>query len=152
MVNIKENLWLVALVAGILGIITIFVPAWAVFDSEVNFWFWSMYIYNGEIDFIPTDEPLFTLGLVTTFIIIIGTAILLFMGLFAKLREKRFDILGIIGGVLLIIAPIVFFAGTEAEYTGYFEYYNVNVGLILPFIAGALGIFSGVMGIMEKRG
>lgn len=150
MVNIKENLWLIALVAGILGVISLLTPGWG-YDGEVYLWFFSMYVADGDIDFIPTDEPLYSLGLTTAFILIIGTAIMLFMGLFAKLRDKQINILGIIGGVLFIIAPIVFFAGVEAEYPGYFEYYQVNAGLIIPFIAGALGIFAGIMGIMEKR-
>ena len=111
MVNIKENLWLIALVAGILGIVTIFTPAWGYSDANFYVWFFSMYIIDGDIDFIPTDAPLYSLGMIATVIIVIGTVILLFVGLFAKLKEKRIDILAIIGGVLFIIAPILVYAG-----------------------------------------
>ncbi len=152
MVSIKENIWLIALVAGILGIVTIFTPAWGYSGYDHFAWFWNMMVTNGEIDFLPTGEPIYDLGIITTIILVIGTAILLFMGLFAKLKERRFDILGLIGGVLLIIAPIVYFAGVESEYSGFFDYYEVSVALILPFFAGALGIVAGVLGIMEKRG
>jgi hypothetical protein len=152
MVNIKENLWLIALVAGILGIVTIFTPAWGFADYNHFAWFWNLMVTDGEIDFIPSGEPIYDLGMITTLILVIGTAVLLFMGIFAKLKDRRFDILALIGGALLIIAPIVYFAGVESEYSGFFDYYEVNVALILPFIAGALGILAGIMGFMEKRG
>ena len=151
MVSIKENLWLVALIAGILGIITIFTPAWGSASEEAIVWFWNLYVDNGRVDFLESGSPLYNLGITTTLIIVIGTALLLFMGLFAKIKEKRIDLLGIIGGALLIIGPIVFFAGAESEHPGFFPGYDINVALILPFIAGALGIFAGVMGIIENR-
>ena len=109
MVNIKENLWLVALVAGIMGIISIFTPAWGQSGYNVYVWFWNLYSEDGNVDFFDSDFPLYNLGIATTIIILIGAAVLLFMGLFAKLKERKFDILGIIGGALLIVAPIVFF-------------------------------------------
>ncbi|MFX1376925.1 MAG: hypothetical protein ACFFA0_14060 [Promethearchaeota archaeon] len=151
MVDIKENLWLIAIVAGILGIITIFTPAWGYSSYNAYIWFWNLVIEDGHVEFIDSDRPLYKIGIATTIILIIGTLILLFMGIFAKLKEKRYDILGIVGGILLIVAPIVFFAGAASEYYGFFDVYDVNIALFLPFFGGALGVLAGVMGILEKR-
>lgn len=151
MVNIKENLWLVALIAGILGIITIFTPAWGSASEGAIVWFWNLYIDDGHVDFMEPESALYKIGTATTILLVIGTVLMFVMGLLTKLRDKQINILGIIGGALLILGPIVFFAGVESEYPGFFPGYEVNVALILPFIAGALGIFAGVMGIMENR-
>ena len=151
MVNTKENLWMVALLAGILGIITIFTPAWGSTSEGALFWFWNLYVDDGHVDFIESGSALYNLGIATTLILVIGTALLLFIGLFAKIKDRQFEILGIISGIILIIGPIVFFVGVESEYPGFFSGYDVNVALILPFIAGALGVFAGVMGIIENR-
>ena len=151
MVNTKENLWMVALLAGILGIITIFTPAWGSTSEGALFWFWNLYVDDGHVDFIESGSALYNLGIATTLILVIGTALLLFIGLFAKIKDRQFEILGIISGIILIIGPIVFFVGVESEYPGFLSGYDVNVALILPFIAGALGVFAGVMGIIENR-
>ncbi|MFX0029986.1 MAG: hypothetical protein ACFE8B_12295 [Candidatus Hermodarchaeota archaeon] len=148
----NNEIILMVLIAGILGIVSIFIPAWGSSGFNAYVWFWNLILQDGEIDFIETGEPLYNIGIGTTIILVIGTAILLFMGIFAKLKEKRVDILGIIGGALLIIAPIVFFAGAESEYSGFFSVYELQPAILLPFVGGALGIFAGIKGIMEKRG
>jgi hypothetical protein len=152
-INIKENLWLISLVAGIIGIITIFTPAWTIFSGS-NYsigWLWNLYAYNGSVDFIPSDEPIYTLGLVATILIAIGTGVLLLGGILKKMKDREINLLYLIGGILPIIAIIIYLAGVEAEYPGWWNAYTINVAGILPFIAGGLGIFAGVMGIMEQR-
>ena len=41
-------------------------------------------------------------------------------------------------------------AGITAEEETFWEYYNVNVGSILPFFAGSIAILAGVMGLLRK--
>lgn len=152
MVDLKEDLWLYTLIAGILGIITIFTPAVGITEGSnyVYIWIWNLYATNDIIDFIQTDEPLYNIGVATTIIISIGTIILLLTGLLDKLKNKKLDLFKIIGGLLLLIGPIVYMAGITAEEETFWEYYNVNVGSILPFFAGSIAILAGVMGILRK--
>ncbi|MHA1913771.1 MAG: hypothetical protein ACW986_02715 [Promethearchaeota archaeon] len=150
MISIKDKLWLFAIIAGILGIITLFTPAWGLGNSIA--WLWNLFVNNGVADFIDANEPIYTLGIVSTVIIIIGTVLTLLSGILAKLKDKEILILYIIGGALLITGIIVYMAGTAVEYPTFWRYYTVNVASILPYIGGALGIFAGVMGIMENRG
>jgi len=151
LVDIKENIWIIALVAGILGLVSLFTPAWGVDNNVV--WFWNMFLSDGDIDFIDTDEVLYDIGIATTIVLVIGTCITLFSGILAKLKESKNlnMILYLVGGILLIMGPIVYFSATEAEYGGFWDYYDIQVGIILPFIAGGLAILAGVMGLITQR-
>ena len=136
MVDLKEDLWLYTLIAGILGIITIFTPAVGITEGSnyVYIWIWNLY----------------NIGVATTIIISIGTIILLLTGLLDKLKNKKLDLFKIIGGLLLLIGPIVYLAGITAEDETFWEYYNVNVGSVLPFFAGSIAILAGIMGLLRK--
>lgn len=149
----KENLWLSALLGGILGVIAFFTPAWSHFNSEsAVVWLWNLYFSDGEFGFIDTEEALFALGIVSAVLLIIGFVILLVTGIIGKRKPvKIFNTLWLIGGILLIISPIIYLAGSEIEYSGFWTAYMVSAACILPFIAGALGLFAGITGILEQR-
>lgn len=151
--NIKENLWLLSIIAGILGVITIFTPAWSYIyggDSGAG-WLWGLYVENGEANFIPSDEPIVILGIVATIMIAIGTVLLLLGGILTKIKDREINLLYLVGGILPIIAAIIYIAGVAAEYSGWWTVYTINVASIFPFIAGGLGLVAGIMGLMEKR-
>lgn len=152
MVNLKEDLWLYTLIAAILGIITIFTPAVGITEGSnyVYIWIWNLYATNDIIDFVQTEEPLYNIGVATTIIILIGTLILLLTSLIDMLKNKKLDLFKIIGGILLLIGPIVYLAGITAEDETFWEYYNINVGSILPFFAGGIAILAGIMGLLRK--
>lgn len=153
MVDIKDKFWLISIVAGILGVITIFTPAWTYLGGGGTsiVWLWNMYVNNGVVDFIEVDTPLFALGLVSTIIIAIGTWLLLFAGILTKVKNREIFLLYLIGGILPIVGSIVYSAGAAVEYPTFWLVYDVNVAIILAFFAGGLGIFVGVMGLMEQR-
>ena len=153
MVDFKGNLWLISIVAGIIGVITIFTPAWGYLSGSENVaaWLWGLYINNGNVNFIDLDEPIVILGIISTLIIAIGTLPLLLGGILTKVKDREISLLYLVGGILPIIGIIVFLAGTESLYSGWWSYYIVHVGTILAFIAGGLGISAGVISIMENR-
>jgi hypothetical protein len=155
MINIKENLWLLVIVGGILGIVSILTPAWGDIAGSMFgvTWWWNLYYLSGYdyIGFIQTDELIYYLDLAVFILIVIGTSILLIGGILDKFKDKKLPFLHLIGGVLLIIGPLVFLGGVETAYSGFFRDYLLNVGCILPFVGGALGIVSGVLEIIEKR-
>ncbi|MFX1434800.1 MAG: hypothetical protein ACFFB1_13575, partial [Promethearchaeota archaeon] len=79
----KKNLWLSALLGGIVGLIAFFTPAWsysALLTEAAVVWLWNMIYYindglgvmSGQIVFIPTEEAIFSLGIICTLILIIG--------------------------------------------------------------------------------
>ena len=155
MVDIKKNLWIIALIAGILGLVSLLIPAFGdVYGGDtLNVWFWNMYTVNGDVDFIDTEEALYNIGIGTTIILIVGTVITLLSGILAKLKESKTLnlILYMVGGILLLIGPIVFFGATTAEYEGFWDFYNINAGMVLPFIAGGLAVLVGIYGLIIQR-
>ncbi len=150
MVNIKENLWIFVLLAGILGIVSIFTPTIYISSEDAYIWVWNLYVSNDIVDFVQTDEALFDLGITATIIIAIGTLVTLFSGIVSKVKDKHLSLFTIIGGILLLIGPIIYLAGITAEEENLWEYFTVNVGSILPFFAGSIAILAGVMGFLRK--
>lgn len=151
--DIKEKLWLIAIVAGTLGLVAIFTPVWGIMsgsDYAVG-WLWPLYIESGEPGIIPLDEPLASLGLVATLIIAVGACLLLVGGILTKMKDREINLLYLIGGVLPLIGIITFMAGTAASYPYFWIAYSVHIGAILAYIAGGLGLTAGIIGIMESR-
>jgi len=151
MVNIKENLWIFAILAGILGIVSLFTPTIYISSEDASIWVWNLYVSNYIVAFVQTDEILFTLGIAATVFIAIGTLVALFSGIFSKVKNKRLNLLAIIGGVLLLIGPIIYLGGITAGEENVWEYLTVNIGSILPFFAGSIAILEGVIGILKRK-
>ena len=159
----KENLWLSALIGGVVGLIAFFTPAWsysALLTEAAVVWLWNMTYYindgkgvmNGQVVFIDPREAIFSLGIISALILIIGSVILLATAILGKRKSVRnFNILWLIGGILSIISPIIYLVGSVVYYSDFWTYYIVSAGLILPFIAGAFGLFAGITGILEQR-
>lgn len=151
MEKIKENLWMIVIVSGILGLISIFVPTLYI-DSESAFvWVWNLYVSNGSVDFVQVDEPLYNMGVVATIVISIGTLITLSSGIVLKLKDKKLNLVYIIGGVLLLFGPIIYLAGITVEDTTFWDYAEVNIGSILPFIAGALVLLGSGIDLFKRK-
>ncbi|MFX0023978.1 MAG: hypothetical protein ACFE9S_16750 [Candidatus Hermodarchaeota archaeon] len=151
--DIKEKLWLISIVAGILCVISIFTPVWG-YVSGSNFsagWLWALYLESGEPSIIPLDEPIVPLGFVTTLIMAIGACLLLSGGILTKKKDREINLLYLIGGILPLVGIITYMAGVEAFYPGWWMGYTVHIGTILAYIAGGLGLAAGIIGIMEKR-
>lgn len=150
MLKIKENLWKIAIIAGILGIISIFTPTLYI-DSESAFvWVWNLYVSNGSVDFVQVDEPLYNIGVVATIVLSLGTLITLSSGVISKVKDRDLNLVYLIGGILLLLGPIIYLAGITVEDKALWDYVEVNIGSILPFIAGAL-LLLGTGIVISKR-
>lgn len=142
---------MIVIVSGILGLISIFVPTLYI-DSESAFvWVWNLYVSNGSVDFVQVDEPLYNMGVVATIVISIGTLITLSSGIVLKLKDKKLNLVYIIGGVLLLFGPIIYLAGITVEDTTFWDYAEVNIGSILPFIAGALVLLGSGIDLFKRK-
>ena len=151
MVNIKENLWIFVILAGILGIVSLFTPTIYISSENASIWVWNLYVSNYFVGFVQTDELLFTLGITATIFIAIGTLVTLFSGIFSKVKNKNLNLLAIIGGVLLLIGPIIYLGGITAGEENIWDYFIVNIGSILPFFAGSIAVLIGVIDILKRK-
>jgi hypothetical protein len=151
--DIKEKLWLIAIIAGALAIVSIFTPVWGyIYGSDIGAgWLWALYFENGEPGIIPFDEEIVPLGIVTTLLIAVGSCLLLIGGILTNKKDREINLLYLIGGILPLVGIITYMAGVAAFYPGWWTAYTVHIGTILAYIAGGLGIAAGVIGIMEKR-
>lgn len=138
-------------VAGILGIISIFTPTLYIDIDSAFVWVWNLYVSNGSVDFVQVDEPLYNIGVVATIVISIGTLITLSSGIISKLKDRDLNLVYLIGGVLLLIGPIIYLAGITVEDKTLWDYIEVNIGSLLPFIAGALALLGSGIGISKRK-
>ncbi|MFX1279920.1 MAG: hypothetical protein ACFFA3_10925 [Promethearchaeota archaeon] len=151
MVNIKENLWICVILAGVLGIVSIFTPTIYISDEDALIWVWNLYVTGDNINYVQTDETLYDLGVIATIFIVIGTLITLFSGIISKVKDKRLNLVAIIGGILLLIGPIVYLGGITIDEPNIWDYLSINIGSILPFIAGSIAILGGILGILKRK-
>ncbi|MDX1798161.1 MAG: hypothetical protein R3255_05890 [Candidatus Lokiarchaeia archaeon] len=150
MVNLKENLWIILICAGILGIISLFTPTLYISSETASIWVWNLYVSSSSVGFVQTEEILYTLGVIATSFLAIGTLITLFSGIILKVREKRLNLIALIGGILILIGPIIYLGGISAE-ANIWDYYSVNIGSILPFFAGGIALLIGLMGLIKRK-
>jgi hypothetical protein len=151
LVNIKENLWAIVIIAGILGIVSIFTPTLYIDIDDASIWVWNLYVSSAITDFIQTDEPIFGIGIIATIVIVIGTIITLFSGIISKVRDKNLTLLSLLGGIVLLIGPIIYLAGIGVVDETFWEYATVSVGSILPFIAGAIAILGALLDKLGRK-
>jgi hypothetical protein len=150
MVNLKENLWIILISAGILGIISLFTPTLYISSESASIWVWNLYVSNSFIGFVQTDEVFYTLGVIATIFIAIGTLLTLFSGIILKLREKKLNLITMIAGILIYIGPIIYLVGISAE-ANIWDYLSVNIGSILPFFAGGIAVLIGLIGFVKRK-
>jgi hypothetical protein len=150
MVNIKENLWIIVIFAGILGIISLFTPSLYISSEDAFIWVWNLYVSSSFVGFVQTDEILYSLGVAATVFIVIGTLITFFSGIVSKVKDKHLNLFAIIGGVLILIGAIIYLGGISITEENAWDYFSVNIGSILPFFAGSITILIGIMGIIKR--
>jgi hypothetical protein len=146
----KKNFWLINLVAAVLGFISIIIPCWGLIISEGvvgAFYFGSYYtIGSSGIEWRFLDEPgLLAPGNVAMILLIVGSALILVSALLSRKGGQSKAVLSLIGGIILILAPITLMIGMVIAYDEFWIYYMLSVGGIIPFIAGAFAIFSWVI-------
>lgn len=145
------------LFGGILTLIGLFVPSWySITSFEENVWMVGIieHILGSEsiFDFMPID---FILPNIVSTIIISIISVILIISTYFYLKEKEFRIkfrwIWLMMGVLEIITMLSYiylFDITFSDYlvrtnypiTSFWNIYNFNFGLIIPFIGGSLAI------------
>jgi hypothetical protein len=88
---------------------------------------------------------------VATIFIAIGTLITFFSGIVSKVKDKPLILFAIIGGVLILIGPIIYLGIISIVEENVWDYFSVNIGTVLPFFAGGITTLGGVMGIVKRK-
>lgn len=79
--------------------------------------------------------------------IIIGTLVPLYSGIISKVKDKRLNLVVIIGGILLLIGPIIYLNKIIDEE----HIWNFTVNFFLPFFAGGTAILGGILGVIKRK-
>jgi hypothetical protein len=145
----RKNFWLINLVAAILGFVSVLTPSWGIISSEgtLGVFYFGAY-FNAEPSgiqwrFLDEEPQMLAPGIIAMLILLVGTALILTSALLSRSGKSK-EILSLIGGIALVIAPISLVLGMLPVYIGFWAYYWLSVGGIIPFIAGAFAIFSWV--------
>jgi hypothetical protein len=149
--GIKKKLWLISILAGILGFIAIITPVRQYLLDNMQGWIFGVALYNGDFSFISTDDPGVILGDYLVIGMIFGTIVLLIGGILSKKKDRNISFLYLIGGILFLGGIIAYMVGTAVIDPLFWVYYSVHIGGILAYIAGGLGLAAGITAIMAKR-
>lgn len=158
----KNFFWIFPLLAGIISLIGLIIPAWYSKTSfKENLWIVGIIehiFWDGSIFEILPPE-LFMPSLITTIfvsissIMIIGISVLFIKG---KKFLVKAEILWLIMGIIQLCALIIYI---NAMVTGFYNYtqrtdysihnfwaiYNFNFGLIFPFVGSILSIVGAII-------
>lgn len=152
----RNNGYILAIIAGIIGIISIIAPvayhSSILGDSYVWMWGLSSFkalIGNTNYEFSDNGDYL-VWGLTATFLIIIATILLVSSGAKAHKRNRSAGGLWIFCGLLLIAAPIIYYVGLLNVYSDwavelFWDFYDFHFAFFGPFIAGTLAILGGAI-------
>ena len=149
--KINEKLWLISIVAALLGFIAIITPVRVYTLGNMIGWIFGLVAYDGNFILISIDIPEVILGDYISLVYIFGVIVLLIGGILSRKPDRNINFLYLIGGILLLGGIIAYMAGTAAIDPLYWVYYDVHIGAILAYIAGALGVAAGIIGITAKR-
>ncbi|MBY9013186.1 MAG: hypothetical protein KGD70_12505 [Candidatus Lokiarchaeota archaeon] len=138
----KKYFWLISLVSALLGIISVFVPAWGGIEGSnlISVWYWGFYFITG---WGSLDEPAITIpGVVVAILLLLGTALIFYSALSAKRKNEPKTKLSLIGGILFLVAPSLFMITMAGLQDTFWLEYFAGIGLILPYIGGIITILA----------
>ena len=149
----KKKGYILALIAGIIGIIVLLTPvayhSGAIFESYI--WMWGLYTWKmlfGETSInFSEDSGYLTWGLIATFLILIATVLIILTAVKANKRSGSYRVLWFLCGVLFIAAPLVYYFGLLSEWPTwvgnfFWDFYSFHFAFYGSFIAGGLSILS----------
>lgn len=146
----KNNGYVLALIAGILALISLLVPI-VQYDSPLGEWYvWSwMLSYvraeygDDDVEFYDQDSDLVTWGLIVTLIILLAMIMLLATG--AKSRGSNNNTgVWILAGIMLIVAPILYYFNYDDITNGWWwDIFDAYISFYLLIVAGLLALVAG---------
>ena len=152
----KKNNYIIAIIAGILAIISLITPVSyeSIWSGDYFVWMWAFYVIDpafGDTSYeflSDTYSDIRLWGLIGALLLLIAAVGLIYTGVQSNKKYSNNSSLWIVCGILCIAAPIMYIIGTTDEFFILGEYWNwldPHFGIIGPFIAGALAIIAGVV-------
>ncbi len=170
--DIKNYIWVVILIGGILSLISIFTPVSNYIQSvyETYSWMWGLSYFTTGIDSgimfsafndpIYYNLPIFLSGVIPTIMILLISIKLIIKA--NHIRDGRTQIKDIEqklirSGVMLILAPIIYLIATTTlvniinlirGYSSFFVLFSTTspgFAFVSPFIGGALALIGGIV-------
>lgn len=152
----KKKGYILALIAGILGIVVLATPIayhmGAIAESYI--WSWGLYTWKlilGDTNFYFSDDSEYlTWGLISTALILLATISLILTAVKANKRNRSYGFVWILCGLLFIAAPLVYYFGLTSEMPTwlsdlFWDFYSFHFAFYGSFVAGGLAILSGVV-------
>lgn len=138
----KKYFWMINLVLGLMGLISAFLPSWGGTEGGdlISVWYWGFYYLNGFHDL--EEPPITATGVVIAIMLLAGAALILYSAISAKKKDEPKKLFTLIGGILFLVAPSLFMITMASFMDTFWLEYFAGIGLILPFIAGVVAIFS----------
>jgi len=147
---LKEKLWLIALVAGVLSFIGFVTPfiSWTIMGITMSIWSFGLVTITPD----PGVPIPFAEGIVIAGVLIIISAILIIgAGVLAKKRENlklpgAICVVGAILGLIGVFVPLV-----DAEISLMLTIgATLSVGFYLPLFGSIIGIIAGALAVFAK--
>lgn len=166
MADIRKNIWLIPLVAGILALIAVVTPAASMNVLGMltaNLWFWGLYTYDYTGFFSGTDfimDPLVLIpSLITTILIALSGVLLVSAGARLKRDSDKLSFVrnfSAISGILILVAeilwlvmvpmffPMAYYWDTAFGSGGPYTFWTWNLGGFMNYPLHSVGF--GVIG------
>ena len=150
----KRKGYILALIAGILGIIVLATPV-AYHSSilgEAYIWMWGLRTWKpifGDTNYYFIDDSEYlTWGLIGSILLLIATVLLIFTAVKANKRNRSYGFLWVLCGIMFIEAPLIYYFGLTSEMPTwlsdlFWDFYGFHFAFYGSFIAGGLAIIGG---------
>ncbi len=149
-----QYIWKLIGAGGVFTLFSVILPSAFFIESGVWSLLWSIGILWGgdisgdQIIGFFDDNRYMPIGVTTTVLLIIALILMAIAAINTK-NERNFKLnagMSLFGGILTIIAPIVYYFYLTAEIPAVFWVeFHPFIGVFLPFFAGILGIIGAIM-------
>lgn len=162
----KDFKFKILFLSGVLGIISVFIPA--TFHVNPNyvyhFWLWGLAVFFGlnssEIgSYYVTEAGILIPSWISIILILIGSVLILYITLKDKRTQKLNVKFYVIGGIMMITSPLFFIISNQiisifvvAHPTfGSGDSFWPNIAIFFQFIAGALVLISTILSSKTRK-
>ena len=155
-----QYIWKLIMAAGVLTLLSMILPSAFFIESGVwlLLWYigilWGGDIYGGETIGFIDDGRYIPIGVITMVLLIIALISLAISARNTKNeRNTKINVgISILGGILAIIGPIVYYFYLDAEIPALFwDQFLPFIGVFLSVIAGILGIIGAFMTVYYRN-
>lgn len=159
MTDWERHISKISIIGGALALLGALLPSSHVIQPTlISFvWYWGfLYMSTGGstiTGMIPFPEY-GRIGIITIVLLIIAMIV---MFISTKYKERKLIAAGVslVGGILALIGPIIFYFYIQSNIIGYWLSFTPSIGFWIPIVAGIIGILGAIafgIAYMKERG